>query len=297
MCGLRITKICSVALALWICAGAAFAQKTHTVKAGENLDRIARQYGVRVPALIAENDLDSPDILKPGQVLKIPTAAAPVKKRYTVVEGDSLGTIARDHNVSPASIATLNNLADPNKLRVGQVLEIPNDGTPAPPPQFPLPPELKKTLDTIPVRNGRWKYIVIHHSATPNGSAQGMENYHRFKRRMENGLAYHFVIGNGKGMPDGQIAIGQRWRNQLNGGHLASEKLNTMAIGICLVGNFNQTQPTPAQMRSLTALTTYLMQRTRVGATGVRMHRQINTKPTECPGERFPMKTLLKNLP
>ncbi|MCO5068410.1 MAG: LysM peptidoglycan-binding domain-containing protein [Kiritimatiellae bacterium] len=294
---LRIATIFALGLAWCLFAETAFAQKTHVVKSGDSLDRIARQYGVRVPALIAENDLDRPDFLKPGQVLKIPTAAAPVRKRYTVVEGDSLGTIARDHNVSPASLAALNKLSDPDKLRVGQILEIPSDGTPPAPPQIPLPTSLKNTLDTIPVRNGRWKYIVIHHSATANGSAQGMENYHRFKRHMENGLAYHFVIGNGKGMPDGQIAIGRRWRSQLNGGHLASERLNEVAIGICLVGNFNQTRPTPAQMRSLTALTSYLLQRTRLSATAVRAHRQINTKPTECPGHNFPMKTLLQGLP
>ena len=275
----------------------AAAQTTHTVRAGENLEKIAQQHGVRVAALIAENDLDRPDLLRVGQKLKVPARGAPARKRYVVAEGDSLGTIARDHGTRAETIAALNHLADPDKLQLGQVLEIPLEGAPPPTVRHPLPAALKAQLDAMPVRAGRWKYIVIHHSATRTGSLQGMDHYHRYKRRMENGLAYHFVIGNGRGMPDGQIAIGQRWRSQLKGGHLASDALNQVAIGICLVGNYEQSRPTAAQMRSLYALTGYLMQRTRTGATAVRTHRQINTKPTECPGRNFPTKALLQNLP
>jgi len=64
---------------------------------------------------------------------------------------------------------------------------------------------------------------------------------------MENGLAYDFVIGNGNGMRDGEIAVGRRWIRQLDGGHLASEEQNKVAIGICLVGNFDKHQPTRGQ--------------------------------------------------
>lgn len=291
--------LCAAAGLAILFAADAGAQTTHVVRAGESLDRIAQRHQVRLAALIAENDIDRPELLQPGQVLKIPAPGAPVRKRYTVEDGDSLGTIARDHGVSAVTLAVLNNLADPGKLRVGQVLEIPLDGKEPPPAvaRHPLPAALKRQLDTIPVRAGRWKYIVVHHSATPNGSAAGMDHYHRYKRRMENGLAYHFVIGNGRGTPNGQIEIGRRWRHQLSGGHLASERLNDVAIGICLVGNFEKSRPTAEQMRSLYALTGYLMQRTRNSATAVRTHRQINTKPTECPGRNFPTKTLLQNLP
>lgn len=293
----RSTAAILLALALTLITGIAHAQTTHTVKSGETLDRIAKQYNVRLAALIAENNLGRPDLLQPGQTLRIPVPNAPALKTYTVQEGDSIGTIARDFGISPDAIVKQNNITDPNKISIGQVLKIPLAAPPASAPKYTLAPQLKKTLDTIPVRSGRWKYIVIHHSATASGSVQGMDNYHRYKRHMENGLAYHFVIGNGRGMKDGQIAIGQRWRSQLNGGHLASERLNTMAIGICLVGDYNKTRPTPAQMKSLSALTAYLSQRTRINATAIRMHRQINTKPTECPGKLFPMNQLLENLP
>src|SRR5438045_7677727 len=59
---------------------------------------------------------------------------------------------------------------------------------------------LPKELGRIRVEPGKWKYIVIHHSASPNASVKGMDYYHRVERHMENGLAYHFVIGNGHSM-------------------------------------------------------------------------------------------------
>lgn len=287
-----------IALAVSLACGSAFAQTSHVVRAGDTLDRISRQHGVRVAAIIAANELDRPDLLRVGQVLKIPARDSPLRKRYVVEEGDTLGGIARDHGVSPDAILRLNNMEDANRIRVGQVLEIPLDGVQPPPVvRYPLPPALKSELDRIPVRPGRWKYIVIHHSATTTGSMQSMDHYHRYRRKMENGLAYHFVIGNGRGMPNGQIAIGGRWRSQIKGGHLASDALNEVAIGICLIGNYETGRPTAEQMRSLYALTGYLMQRTRNSATAVRTHRQINTKPTECPGRNFPTRALLENLP
>ena len=61
----------------------------------------------------------------------------------------------------------------------------------------------------------------------------------------KNGLAYHFVIGNAHGLGDGEIGVGGRWTKQLPGGHLISEEQNQVSIGICLVGNFDESQPTP----------------------------------------------------
>jgi LysM repeat protein len=293
----RRAQVLLLALAAFI-ALPARAQTAHVVRAGETLDGIARRYGVRAAAIVAANELDRPDLLRVGQTLKIPARDAPARKRYVIEEGDTLGTIARDHGVSPDAILRLNNLADPNRLRAGQVIEIPLEGKP--PPQVVrhrLPDSVKGELDRIPVRPGRWRYIVIHHSATDRGSARSMDHYHRYHRKMENGLAYHFVIGNGRGMRDGEIAIGHRWRAQLKGGHLASDALNEISIGICLVGNYSKGRPTAEQMRSLYALAGYLMQRTRAPSTAVRTHRQINTKPTECPGRNFPTRALLENLP
>jgi len=149
----------------------------------------------------------------------------------------------------------------------------------------------RTAIDRAPVRRGRWKYIVVHNSGTREGNARIFDIYHLRVRHMKNGLAYHFVIGDGHGSGDGAIEIGHRWTAQLNGGHVASDYLNDIALGVCLVGDFNRDMPTKAQIGALDELVGYL--RDRVGKTQgrraiVHAHKEINPKPTDCPGDRFP---------
>ena len=145
-------------------------------------------------------------------------------------------------------------------------------------------------IDRARVRGGRWKYIVVHNSGTRQGNARIFDYYHLHTRHMPNGLAYHFVIGNGTSTGDGEIEVGGRWKRQINGGHVHSDYLNNIALGICLVGDYNRDVPTRAQYAALDELITYL--RKRVGRVDrrlsiVKAHREINPVPTDCPGSRF----------
>jgi hypothetical protein len=149
----------------------------------------------------------------------------------------------------------------------------------------------RAAIDRAPVRKGRWKYVIVHNSGTREGNARVFDIYHLRVRHMQNGLAYHFVIGDGHGSGDGQIEIGHRWTAQINGGHVASDYLNDISLGICLVGDFNRDIPTKAQIGALDELVSYL--RSRVGKTQgrqaiVHAHKEINPRPTDCPGNRFP---------
>ena len=154
---------------------------------------------------------------------------------------------------------------------------------------------VRAAIDRAPVKRGRWQYIIVHNSGTRQGNARVFENYHRKVRRMQNGLAYHFVIGNGTSSGNGEIEIGSRWTRQINGGHVASDYLNNISIGICFVGDYNRDSPTEAQLAALDELIRYL--RGRVGKSKgrvsiVKAHREINPKPTDCPGNRFPYRWL-----
>lgn len=154
-----------------------------------------------------------------------------------------------------------------------------------------LSPAVRRAIDKAPVKKGRWKYIIVHNSGTRQGNARIFDVYHRRTRKMQNGLAYHFVIGNGSSSGDGEIEIGSRWTKQINGGHVASDYLNNIAIGVCFVGDYNRDRPTKAQLAALDELIQYL--RGRVGKikgkpTIVVPHKKINPKPTDCPGDRFP---------
>ena len=144
-----------------------------------------------------------------------------------------------------------------------------------------------------PVKRRRWQFIVVHNSGTRQGNARVFDYYHKHVRRMQNGLAYHFVIGNGTSTGNGQIEIGDRWRRQINGGHVHSDYLNNISLGICLVGDFNRDQPTRAQLDACEELIRFLRERcgkTERGPIPVKPHRDINPPrwPTDCPGDAFP---------
>jgi hypothetical protein len=144
-----------------------------------------------------------------------------------------------------------------------------------------------------PVQRRRWQFIVVHNSGTRQGNARVFDYYHRHVRRMQNGLAYHFVIGNGTSTGNGEVEVGDRWRRQINGGHVHSDYLNNIALGICLVGDFNRDQPTRAQLESCEELIRYLRERcgkTDRGDIPVRPHREMNPPrwATDCPGDAFP---------
>ena len=234
-------------------------------------------------------------------------AALASDESYIVKRGDTIYGIARSHGVSSAVLAERNGLSGSYHLYSGQRLVIPGQAEPrrsnrpteAPAPAFVstvLPRAIQRAIDIAPVRPGRWQYIVIHHSGVDTGTVKAMDHYHREVRHMENGLAYDFVIGNGSGMADGEIAAGQRWTKQLDGGHLASEAQNKVALGICLVGNFDERRPTRREMESLRALVQALIARCNLTPRAVKTHQQINIVRTRCPGTKFPATEFIGSL-
>jgi len=138
-----------------------------------------------------------------------------------------------------------------------------------------------------PLDNARWKAIVIHDSGSPVGSPESLEAEARQLRLR--GLGYHFVIGNGNGMADGQLHVGYRWGGQLAGAHaagLTADWYNQHAIGICLVGDGNRQSFTPAQRQRLVQLITTLRRELGIPGDRVYLHRQIAA--VDSPGRLFP---------
>ena len=69
-------------------------------------------------------------MIRIGQELVIPglsrqAAIAASAVRHTVAAGESLSTIAQQYGVSTAALMDFNDITDPNKILVGQVLLIP----------------------------------------------------------------------------------------------------------------------------------------------------------------------------
>lgn len=141
-------------IVLLLPGGFVFAQEpageaTHTVANGENLYRIALQYGLTVEQLAAANGITDPALVYVGQVLLIPgvtvgggeesvalseqpvVESAPItttQTRHIVQAGETLASIGRLYNVDLSTLASLNGITNTNSIYVGQELVI--SGTP-----------------------------------------------------------------------------------------------------------------------------------------------------------------------
>ncbi|WP_459555366.1 peptidoglycan recognition protein family protein [Lacunimicrobium album] len=141
-----------------------------------------------------------------------------------------------------------------------------------------------------PVQERAWKHLVIHHTATETGSVEMIHKLHQQRKDASGnpwkGIGYHFVIGNGHGMDDGQIESTFRWEEQIQGAHAGNTEYNERGIGICLVGNFEKQPPTEKQLESLLSLMEALSKRYAIPTEKIVGHRDV--KPTACPGKLFP---------
>lgn len=103
--------------------------RNYTVRAGDNLFKIARQFGTTVNALTEVNDIRNPDSIHPGSTLAIPYDGADIPRssprRYVVRRGDTLLTIAQRFGASLQRILQINGIRDPDQIRQGQELTIP----------------------------------------------------------------------------------------------------------------------------------------------------------------------------
>ncbi|EQB4913434.1 LysM peptidoglycan-binding domain-containing protein [Enterococcus faecalis] len=95
-------------------------EATHVVQYGETLSSIAYQYGTYYQKLAALNGLANPNLIYPGQVLKVNGSV--VSKIYTVQYGDNLSSIAAKLGTTYQTLAALNGLANPNLIYPGQTL-------------------------------------------------------------------------------------------------------------------------------------------------------------------------------
>lgn len=255
----------------------------YTVQKGDTLSELALRFGSSVTSIKSSNQLRS-DRLQIGQKLKIPESAASQSSSptHTVVRGDTLSEIANRYGIRLDSLKRYNQLKH-DRILIGQKLRIPTL-TPAATQDWLSP--IRSASRKISVRTRNWTTIVVHHSAIKYGNANIYDQAHR-KRGMKNGLAYHFIIGNGIDSGNGQIEMGPRWLKQQNGGHVRSYKVNQRAIGICLVGNFEQSAPSQAQMQAFTQLTDWLTQEVLPHRVRFAGHKDI--EQNLCPGKHFPL--------
>lgn len=264
------------------------AESTYTVRSGDTLGHIANLHGVHTSELRQANNLPG-DLIRPGQRLILPgtggtesAALSPNLQTHVVKAGDTLGSIALTHGSSVAALKQANGLQS-DVIHIGQSLQIPASVS-----NVDFLAKVRSETAGIRVRKDNWKRIVVHHSAIKYGNAAIYDRAHR-QRNMQNGLAYHFIIGNGIDSGDGEIEVGPRWKKQLLGGHVKNYRINLTAIGICLVGNFQVDRPTRRQLDAFVQLMDWLRGEVIPGARQFAGHRDLRGEQTICPGKYFPL--------
>lgn len=146
----------------------------------------------------------------------------------------------------------------------------------------------------------RWEHIVIHHSAGTRGDIALLQRVHRERQAHDpiKAIPYHYVIGNGHGMPMG--AIGRDWRSEFHlwGSHVSARNKdrNFRGLGICMIGNFDITPVPEPQYQALVMLLADLMARYRITTANINGHGLIAGEKTLCPGRYFPMHRLQDDL-
>ncbi len=99
--------------------------RTHDVRRGDSLWKLASRYGTTVDRIKRDNGLRN-DRLYVGQRLRINTGIPAGSRTYSVRRGDTVGKIARAHRVSINSVLRANGLSRSSTIYPGQVLIIPN---------------------------------------------------------------------------------------------------------------------------------------------------------------------------
>ncbi len=109
----------------------------YTVQTGDTLSAIARRNGSTVTELVSLNRLSNANRIRVGQMILVPAA---VENRgstisYTVRRGDTIYSLARRYDTTVGLLLWLNEMTNPNLIRIGQTLIVPGSvspGTPSP---------------------------------------------------------------------------------------------------------------------------------------------------------------------
>ena len=110
--------------------------KTYVVVSGDTLSTIALRFGTTVSKLVQLNNITNPNLIYPGEVLKIPTSTSVRSgsasnqhlSTYIVQSGDTLSEIASKFGTTVQYLVRINGISNPNLIYPGEVLKIESSG-------------------------------------------------------------------------------------------------------------------------------------------------------------------------
>jgi len=109
--------------------------RTHRVRRGETLSGIAARHGTSASRLASLNGLSKRNLIRVGQVLKLPAGSVAAtsaprssprsgSSTYVVRRGDNLAIIAKRTGVPQRRLMAINSIDDPNRIFPGQRLRL-----------------------------------------------------------------------------------------------------------------------------------------------------------------------------
>ena len=98
----------------------------YTVQPGNTLWGIAQYFGTTVEDILRYNNIQNPDMIYPGQQIRVPVGMGNIRKWYVVRPGDTLFSIAQRYGLDVNDLIDNNNLANPNVIYPGQLIMLRN---------------------------------------------------------------------------------------------------------------------------------------------------------------------------
>ena len=123
-------------------------------------------------------------------------------------------------------------------------------------------------------------YLIVHQTATPRlqTTFEGTKRYH-IGLGWGN-IAYHYFIE-----ANGRLRKGRNERTA--GTHTKAGGMNFKSLGICLAGNFNEEEPTEAQLKSLEQILKSLAAKHKIPKERILGHLEAPGAVTQCPGQNL----------
>ena len=138
-----------------------------------------------------------------------------------------------------------------------------------------------------------WKYIMLHHSLTKDTATVSWDAIRRYHIEVNGwrAIGYHFGVE----LVGAAYAIFPGRPLTQAGAHCKEGRMNRLAIGICVVGNFDLAPPPSEQLIALGSLVKTLMQDHNIPSSRIVLHREYAPYKT-CPGKLFPVEEFLASL-
>lgn len=168
----------------------------HTVRSGETLLSIAKQYRIRLNTIIQLNHIKNPAILVSGQSLIIPSR----EHIHTVMPGENLWLIAKKYRTTLQTLAEENKIKENSHIYPGQKIKIPANSKRFGTIEVNAFIEAKNTPNQCKLIRDLAPYItylcIFSYRITKEGTVVDINDEHLIATAFQNNVAPLMVISN-----------------------------------------------------------------------------------------------------